>query len=307
MPDFRAAEPQDRADRPAWGLVGVPTSAAAHWPGLEQGPAVLRAAGLVSALEAAGLEVVDHGDRPTSRWVSDRPDDRPNNWRSAVEVVADTREAVREVFAQGQRPLVIGGDCTLAISLVAAALDQWPDVGLLYVDGGQDLMIPVDHPREPILDGMGVAHLLDLPGCLPELTGMGPRRPLLRPEQVVFVGYGDEEEDIHGLVPSARIPASEVITDPADAARRALRALPTERLVVHVDVDVVDALDLPLADIACYGSGLRLSHLTAVLSELLSDPRIVGLTLVEANPDHDPDGSSVRRLVDAIATALSGR
>jgi hypothetical protein len=43
---------------------------------------------------------------------------------------------------------------------VAAAIEHYDDVGLLYVDGGQDLMIPTDHPEEPILDAMGVAHML---------------------------------------------------------------------------------------------------------------------------------------------------
>jgi arginase len=300
MPD-----PTTSSDSIRWGLLGVPTSAAAHWPGLELAPGALRAAGLPAVLRSAGVDLADHGDRPVRRWRAERPDERPNNWQAALEVIVDARQAIGAILDQQQRALVVGGDCTLAIALVGAAVERFDEVGLVYVDGGQDLMIPVDHPREPILDGMGVAHLLGLPGCLPELVGVGPRRPLLRPTDVAFVGYADEEEDIHGLVPSARFPASEVVLDPAGAARRALQALPQQQLVVHVDVDVVDALDLPLADIASYGSGFRLSHLSALLIELLRDPRIVGLTLVEANPDHDPDQTSLPRLIEALAGALS--
>lgn len=301
------ADVTTRSESIRWGLLGVPTSAAAHWPGLELAPAAFRAAGLVAALQAADVDVADHGDRPVRRWRADRPDDRPNNWQAALEVIADARQAIGSILDQQQRALVVGGDCTLAIALVAAAVERHGDVGLLYVDGGQDLMIPADHPREPILDGMGVAHLLGLPGCLPELVDVGPRRPLLRPTDVAFVGYADEEEDVHGLVPSARFPASEVVLDPPGAARRALQALPHQHLLVHVDADVVDAFDLPLADIATYGSGFRLSHLSALLSGLLRDRRVVGLTLVEANPDHDPDRTSLPRLVDALAEALSSR
>jgi arginase len=84
--------------------------------------------------------------------------------------------------------LVLGGECTPAIALVAAAVEHHGDVGLLYLDGGRDLMIPVDHPREPILDAMGVAHLLDRAGCVPELAATGSRRPLLQPANVAFVG-----------------------------------------------------------------------------------------------------------------------
>jgi arginase len=289
-----------------WGVLGVPTSAAAHWPGLEKGPAALRRAGLVDQLRATGCDVVDHGDLPATRWVADRPDDRPNNWRAATEVIAAGRVAIGGVLAEGHHPLVLGGDCTLAVALLAAALDHHADVGLLYVDGGQDLMIPVDHPREPILDAMGVAHLLDLPGCVPELADVGHRRPLLDAPSVAFVGYADDDEDIHGLVTAAaRFPAADVIHDPVGAAVGALAALGNDRLVVHLDVDVLDALELPLADIATYGTGLRLEHLTPLMTALIADSRVIGVTVVEANPDHDPDGTSVRRLVAALAQALS--
>jgi arginase len=289
-----------------WGVLGIPTSAAAHWPGLEKGPPALRGAGLVDQLRAAGSDVVDHGDLPATRWVADRPDERPNNWRAATDVIAAGRVAIGEVLAGGHHPLVLGGDCTLAVALVAAALDHHADVGLLYVDGGQDLMIPVDHPREPILDAMGVAHLLDLPGCVSELADVGPRRPLLHPSSVAFIGYADDDEDIHGLAAAApRFPAADVLQDPAGTAARALASLDNERLVVHLDVDVLDALDLPVADIATYGTGLRLEHLTPLLAVLIADPRVVGVTVVEANPDHDLDGTSMRRLVAALAQAVT--
>lgn len=289
-----------------WGVLGVPTSAAAHWAGLEKGPAALRGAGRVDQLRAAGCDVVDHADLCATRWVPDRTDDRPNNWRAATGVIADSRVAIGDVLAGGHHPLVLGGDCTLTVALVAAALDHHADVGLVYVDGGQDLMIPVDHPREPILDAMGVAHLLDLPGCVPELADVGPRRPLLDPPSVAFVGYADDDEDIHGLVRAAsRFSAADLIHDPAGTAAGALAALGNDRLVVHLDVDVLDALDLPVADIATCGTGLRLEHLTPLLAVLIADPRVIGVTVVEANPDHDPDGTSLVRLIAALTQAVS--
>ena len=46
------------------GLIGVPSSAGAHWPGQEQTPAALRAAGLIARLRAGGISLVDHCDLP---------------------------------------------------------------------------------------------------------------------------------------------------------------------------------------------------------------------------------------------------
>src|SRR5690349_11393448 len=96
-----------------WSVLGVPSSAGAHTPGLEQGPAALRAAGLLGDLRAAGLDVDDHGDVPGFRW---RPDPQHQNGQNAPAVAAvadDVAAAVAVVLAQGRTPLVVGGDCSI--------------------------------------------------------------------------------------------------------------------------------------------------------------------------------------------------
>lgn len=300
-----------------WGVLGVPSSRAAHWPGLEKGPAALRAAGLVDALAAAGASVTDHGDRPVARWraggegsagAGARGAGTAHDVEGVVAVLRDARDALARVLAAGETPLVVGGECTLAIPLVAVAAHG--DVGLVYVDGGQDLQLPADHPEEPILDSMGVAHLLDLPGAVAPLAGLGPRRPLLDADALCFLGFADDDEDVHGLVPSARVPAAAVAADPDGAAARALAAVAgtgARPFLVHLDVDVLDALLLPGADVPQYGRGLTLDLLVAVLEPLVADARFAGMTLVEHNPDHDPGGGSARRLVAALAPVLAAR
>lgn len=52
--------------------IGVPTSAGAFAPGQEEAPEALREAGLAAALESAGIEVDDRGDRAAWRWRPDR-------------------------------------------------------------------------------------------------------------------------------------------------------------------------------------------------------------------------------------------
>lgn len=293
-----------------WGVLGVPSSRAAHWPGLERGPAALRAAGLVAALERGGLDVTDHGDRPIARWRAlPLVAGQPHDVDGVLEVLDDAEPAIARVISGGQTPLVLGGECTLALALAAAAVRAHGDVGLVYIDGGQDLHLPDDNPDEPICDSMGVAHLLDLPGAVPGLAGRGPRRPLLAADAVCFLGYADVDEDVHGLVPSVRVPAAEATADPAGSAARAVAAVAgpdgARRFVVHVDVDVLDALLMPGPDVPQYGRGLTLDTLVALLTPLAAEPAFSGLALVEYNPDHDLDGASAARLIDAIAQALA--
>ncbi len=297
-----------RSPRRGWGVLGVPSSAAAHWPGLEKGPRALRDAGLVEALRSAGLSVVDHGDRPEARFRAARSATEPNDVGRVVEVVRDAAGAIGEVVAAGRRPLVLGGECTLTVALVSAYAAAGQEVGVVYVDGGQDLMLPADHPEEPILDSMGMAHLLDLPGAVDALAGVGPRRPLLTPDRVCFYGFADDDEDEHGLVPSLRFTAAEVTADPvgtavhaADAASRA-----ADGFVIHLDVDVLDYLLLPAADVPQYGRGLRVSTLVQSLAIMAERPQFAGMSVVEFNPDHAAgDGSTARELVRAVASILA--
>jgi arginase len=62
-----------------FGLLGVPSSAAAHGPGQEKAPAALRRAGLPERLSAAGVPVADYDDLPLVRWRPDPHQRRPHN------------------------------------------------------------------------------------------------------------------------------------------------------------------------------------------------------------------------------------
>ncbi|MDQ0373694.1 arginase family protein [Cellulomonas humilata] len=291
------------------GVLGVPSSAAAHAPGLDRSPAALRAAGLVRALERTGRRVVDHGDTASARWRPDPPErTNPHDVARVAVVLQEAREALGTVLSAGHVPVVLGGECTVTLAVVAASADAGLDLGLVYVDGGQDLQLPADHPEEPIADSMGVAHLLDLPGAHDGLAGLGPRRPLLTADRLCFVGYADDEEDVHGLVPSARIPAATVLDDPTAAARQALAAVGTaaDGFLVHLDVDVLDMFALPLADIPQYGRGLTPPVLRDLLAGLVADPRWSGLVVTEANPDRDDEhGTWMVALVDLLGSALA--
>jgi arginase len=73
----------------------------------------------------------------------------------------------------GRLPLVVGGDCTITLGVIAGFRRRHPDVGLVYVDGDSDVSVPGDG-GSGILDAMGVSHLLGRGA--PELTGLGGRR-----------------------------------------------------------------------------------------------------------------------------------
>ncbi|MGH3040644.1 MAG: arginase family protein, partial [Gaiellaceae bacterium] len=170
-------------------VIGVPTSAGAFAPGQEQAPAALRAAGLIEALEQAGLVVQDDGDRATWRWRPDRENRRVQNLAKVVEIVRDTAERVAE--AADEVTLVLGGDCTVGIGTVAGHARQ-ARVGLVYFDLHADLNVPAS-VRPGTLDWMGMAHMLAEDGAASELAGVADAVPLLEPAQVVLFAWGAEQ------------------------------------------------------------------------------------------------------------------
>jgi arginase len=292
-------------------MVGVPSSAGAHHAGQELAPAALRKAGLPDQLEAAGVSVTDIGDLPGAVFQVDYDHPRARNVANVIDVARTVMDAVAAVADAGGRPLVVGGDCTITLGVVAGLRRHRPDVGLAYVDGDADLHEAGD-AGSGILDATGIAHLLGRGA--PELAGFAAPQPLLKPARIALVGC-DRRESTEGqrqFIADSGISVSwadQLSSDPEGAARQALAALAGAGgpVIVHFDVDVVDSSDLPLGNFPHYGSGVRLEQAAACLRVLLADPACAGLVLTEVNPTHDPAGLQVARYVQAVVTAMAGR
>jgi arginase len=292
-------------------LLGVPTSAGAFTPGQERAPAALREAGLVDALTQRGVEVRDLGDSPVWRWRADRERPRAQNLGAVIEIARDTARRVEKALADGAPLLVLGGDCSIELGVLAGHLARDASVGLVYLDLHPDLNTP-ESVTEGTFDWMGMAHALGVPGAEPELVGIGPRTPLLHDDQVLFLGYGPErarpfELDVmirRGLV---GIPVDEVAEDPEAAAGRALDfASRFDRLLVHFDVDVVDFNDAQLSEDAVRGDGLTLDAAMRALAVLTANERLSAVTVTELNPFHgDEEGQTLRRFVEMLADCLA--
>src|SRR5438309_1524080 len=117
-------------DRPL-AVLGVPSSAGSHHAGIDLAPAALRAAGLLEVLRAAGLEVRDAGDLPAARHVATPRVDGVRALEATVAVVAAVRRAVSGLLDEEVLPLVLGGDCTVTLGVVAGLAER-TDAGLLY-------------------------------------------------------------------------------------------------------------------------------------------------------------------------------
>jgi arginase len=293
----------------AWTLIGVPTSAGAHHAGQDLAPAALRKAGLIDRLAAAGVRITDGGDLPGSVFAVDHESRYSRNLAAVTRVAGEVAEAVADVVSSGGRPLVVGGDCTITIGVIAGVRRSHPRVGLVYVDGDSDLNASGED-RSGILDSQGIAHLLGQGA--PELAGLDGAAPLLTPERLALVGCDPSESTAEQkqFLADAGISISgnaELSADPEGSARRALAALAgqADPIVVHFDVDVIDSGDLPLGNFPHYGSGVSADQAARAVRVLAADPACAALVLTEVNPTYDPDGSLLDRYIDGVARALA--
>jgi arginase len=107
------------------------------------------------------------------------------------------------------------------------------------------------------------------------------------------------------------VTADEVHADRAGAAARALEAVEraADTFVLHVDVDVLDFTDLPLADIPnAEGQrvGLTGDELLGSVRTFAGSSRCAAVVLTEVNPDHLPDAETLPRFAERFAEALAG-
>ena len=218
-------------------------------------------------------------------------------------------DAVGDVIAAGDRPFVLGGDCSILLGSLLA-LRRRGRYGLLFVDGHADFYQPEANPN-------GEAASMDLafatgrgPAVLANLEGRGP---LVRDEDVVAFAFRDEDEQrTYGSQPLAPgIHALDLaavrrmgITAAAAEAMRHLARRDLDGFFLHVDADVLDDAIMPAVDYRLPG-GLSAVELRHVLRAAAASGRLAGLEVTIYNPSLDHDGSAGRLLADALVDGLT--
>lgn len=292
-----------------YALIGAPTSAGAYAPGQEKAPDAIREAGLITRLKEKGASCSDYGNTRRFRWRADRARPRAMNLDAAIAVAKDVEDRVADAYSAGRTPIVIGGDCTVELGTVSAAALHSNSVGLVYIDGDADMRTP-ETTTDGALDWMGVAHMLALPGTARELAEFGARTPLLAPGDILLFGVFNVKPDEQACIARNEIAVVDkeaVRSNPSGSAREtAAWGRRFDKLLIHLDVDVIDFEESPLAENTRRKRGLPFDRIIEALSPLVRAPNFAGLTICEINPDHGAeDGSTMERFVAAVSTVLA--
>ncbi len=288
-------------------LLGAPTSAAGLWPGNERAPAALRAAGLSDQLRAAGFEVIDHGDDPVQLSQPDEESPRARNLARVVKSLEALRPRVEIAVKSGALPIILTGDCTIALATVAGVRRYFHNVSMIYMDRDADLNVPATTPSGCV-DGMVVAHLTGRGAA--ELIRFWTEPPLVRDPDIALFGVDrldPPEEEFLRRAPIRVFSAADIHRQgAAAAARTALDRVHAKRneFILHFDVDVIEnfqATNYP-------GSGgLTLDDVRAALEVFIVEPRLVAITVAAYNPEKDPDSSGAKQIIELLTSVLALR
>lgn len=256
------------------------------------GPDALLAGGLVAALHAEGAT--------SSVQVVAPVDDHEGEIGRSFELLRRVSVLVSAARARGSFPLVVAGNCMTTVGVMAGLAPT--RAGLAWFDAHPDFDTPDEH-RSGYLDGMGAAIVTGQ--CWTTLARTVPGFTALPLDRLVYCGVRDFEpgqrEKVERLGVRAAIGSTDRRVDYADRFRRALSNVAFDQVVVHIDLDVLDA-ELGRANDYAATGGLDGEELDRCLDLLVELATPVAMTFASL----DPGCPGATRLVP-IAVAAARR
>jgi arginase len=204
-------------------------------------------------------------------------------------------------------PLILAGDCSVALATVAGARRYFRKVSMIYMDRDADLNTPAT-TTTGCVDGMVVSHLAGRGAA--EMVRFWGEPPLVREPDLALFGVArldPSEEQLLRNSPLRRYLASDVKRDgPAAAAHAAIDRIRGNgyQFVLHFDVDVI--ADFTATNYPGTG-GLSLDEVREALLVFAQQPELAAMEVTAYNPTKDPDGSGAKLIIDLLAEVLAAR
>jgi arginase len=293
-------------------IIGAPTDYGANRRGVDMGPSAIRYAGLAAELDAIGLSCVDDGDLAVPRAEERDPD--AASTRGSAKFLREVREVcerlvprVADTVADGDLPLVLGGDHSVAIGTINGA-SRDAEIGVIWFDAHGDFNTPENSPSGNV-HGMPLAAVLGHG----EFDGLDwARADGVDPENVVLVGLRDLDEPERAAIRESDVTAfsmshidergiGAVVEEAIDVATDG-----TEGVHVSLDLDWLDPNEAPGVGTPVRG-GVTYREAHAALEIVARDGGLRSLELVEVNPVLDRRNETANLATELAASAFGKR
>lgn len=201
-------------------------------------------------------------------------------------VLANEVAALR---ATNHLPVIIAGDCTFSIGVLAGLQRETPDLTLVWYDAHGDFNTPETTPSG-FIGGMPLAMLCGR-GEQTILTGAGAK---VHPEACVIL------TDARDLDPGEKeAVAASALNHLPDVAEVLALELPDKPIYIHFDSDVLRLADMSAVNYPAEG-GASLETIEASLSHLAKTGRVVAISVTMWNPDLDDADKTAEQTVVGV-------
>lgn len=300
--------------KPTIHLVGFPMDLGADRRGVDMGPSALRIAEIDDKLVALGYKLVDEGDIEIQVPEVLKIDDPRLKYLPEISVACGKlSRKVKRVLKEGNFPLVLGGDHSMAIGTISGVAGYCRDeklrMGVIWIDAHSDINIPGTSPSGNI-HGMPVAALIGMGP--PELASVGGSFPKLDPQNIVMIGLRSVDEGERAIIREKGI----LTYTMSDIDRLGIHAVMQETLSclseradhIHISFDL-DSVDPSIASGVGTpvpgGLTYREAHL---IMELIAERGALGsLEVAEVNPILDTMNRSAQFAAGLVASAMGKR
>ncbi|CAG60964.1 uncharacterized protein GVI51_J06919 [Nakaseomyces glabratus] len=280
-------------------LVLAPFSGGQGKLGVEKGPKYMLKHGLQKDLEELGWGTEIQSPLDEEEYVKKVKENtqdqfgiikRPQLVGEATELIY---KSVTDVLSRDRFPVTLGGDHSIAIGTVSAALDKHPNAGLLWIDAHADINTLESSPSGN-LHGCPVSFLLGLnKGKHESLKSLDWVPGKLKPNKIAYIGLRDVDSGERKILKELGIKAFSMyhidrygINTVIEMALEAIKDPESENtpIICSYDVDSIDPLFVPATGTPVRG-GLTLREGLFLAERLAETGNLISLDVVECNPD----------------------
>jgi arginase len=288
-------------------LISAPLDLGAESLGVDIGPVAFQERGITTTLSHAGFKVEDAGTVSCTKRENLQAGDPSIPYAEEIvrvneEIAAMTEKAVSE----GKRVLVLGGDHSVDLGAFAgaAAAGDGP-LGMIYIDAHGDM----NTPETSVSHNIHGMHLAALMGWgAPQLVNAYRPGAKLDKTNLLHIGASDLDPGEIDLITREQLNCFSIfdllkyglapLIEKIDALQQK-----TGKVWVSLDLDAIDTTYAPGVGIPSRG-GFTYREIAAITDYIGKHCNVIGLDVVEYNPNHDVEHKTADLGIELAAKLL---
>ncbi|XP_077986201.1 arginase, hepatic-like [Glandiceps talaboti] len=274
------------------GVLGLPLHKGQTKPGVKNGPAAIRNAGLIEKIQALENDVKDYGDMVFEEIEDDPPyKGKVNNPRNVGAANKKISEAVCGVIKDDRMCITLGGDHAIAIGTIHGHAKAQPNLCVVWVDAHTDINTPLSSGSGNI-HGQPLSFLIhELKEYVPQVPGFDWVDTVISAKDVAYIGVRDIDKGERFIVEKYGMHC--FATNDVDrlglveVVKKAIQSVnPNGDRPIHLSFDI-DSLDPNEA--ASTGTpvpgGLTLRDGMYIVEQVYDTGLLAGIDMAEVNPE----------------------